>query len=1003
MLAVALAALRARRASGIALWLLAALVTAVAVGAPYYLLATLNRVVVTDVTSAPAEERLVQMTRGAPLVGSAPGAVDDAFTAMRESLALPDAPVVEGMRMSGSIGGAVAADFAIASRDGVCDHVSVEGACPTGTGDVMVSRSLAGLMRVHVGDQIPWPATVTGRKPVLRVVGVYQPRDPADPYWGTGLLTAGSGVANHVADAMFVTRDTLMANSSLVTTERQLLITVDTVRALGPDQLRDTLGNVRLPSTNYGWEIHFDVQELVARIDADIDAVRTSVPLLAVETVLLGWFALALVLRAVTAARRSDVGLLLLRGTPRARMWWVLTLQSAVPVIAGVPFGAAVGWVGARLMAGPVPPDQTVLAAAIAGGGALVVLVGALVAAGVAERRGRRTPIPELLRRTPARRRGWRADVVDVIVLGLAVFGLVQTRLAGADASGIVVLTPALVALAAGLLAGRLLGPVAANVVGPALRSGRTTALLTATYLARRGGLDRVVALLVISVTLTATATMAWHAADVAQHRRAAVEVGANEVIDVSDASPARLLTAVRAADPDGRYLMAVASATDLGSGTPVLAVDSPRLGAVLSAGGWPAGNDIARLLRPAAPTPTRITTDRLVLVASGAALPKLPVTVLLTAVDAAGVPHTASFGPLAAGSGSYAASLDGCGSGCDLASLQLATPLVNGKAATVQVVVRTLTAGGGTIEPAVDFTDRLRWHTSISPEFYGPILTAGKDGLRIDVDGAEEHQGGLFDPRVLPVDTPLPLPAVVAGGLKPGDLGGVTSVSALGDLVTPLRVVRTVPLLPSAVPAGVYVDLEYAVRIDAGAGSGARGHVWVGSGTPTRVISALRASGLTFGSITTMAGAESAYRQQSTQSRLWFSLAGALMGLLIGVVALLLVAVAERDARRAEFAALRQQGLPAATVRRAARYGYGILVLVSVAIGLLAVAASQVLGSSGPAIFSDGWHVLPSPALGSGWGWPIALAAGVPLLAAAYVSARQLTARSTRDQGSTR
>jgi len=96
---------------------------------------------------------------------------------------------------------------------------------------------------------------------------------------------------------------------------------------------------------------------------------------------------------------------------------------------------------------------------------------------------------------------------------------------------------------------------------------------------------------------------------------------------------------------------------------------------------------------------------------------------------------------------------------------------------------------------------------------------------------------------------------------------------------------------------------------------------------------------------------------------------------------------------------------VPARTVRRAALYAYGVLALVAVGVGLVAAAADLALTGAHWSVFSDGWRVLPPPAPGSGWGWAIALATAIPLLVAAYLSARGLTpgARPPRDANAAR
>src|SRR5439155_20963867 len=129
------------------------------------------------------------------------------------------------------------------------------------------------------------------------------------------------------------------------------------------------------------------------------------------------------------------------------------------------------------------------------------------------------------------RRRGVRADVTDLVLVALAAAGVYQLHAAAhGQITGLAVLAPALFALAAGLLAARLLVPVATGATRGQLRAGRPRAALTGVYLARRAGLDRVLALLVMAATLAGYAACAWDTSRAARAERAAQQVGADVV-----------------------------------------------------------------------------------------------------------------------------------------------------------------------------------------------------------------------------------------------------------------------------------------------------------------------------------------------------------------------------------------------------------------------------------------------------------------------------------------
>ena len=105
--------------------------------------------------------------------------------------------------------------------------------------------------------------------------------------------------------------------------------------------------------------------------------------------------------------------------------------------------------------------------------------------------------------------------------------------------------------------------------------------------LARRPGVARLLTVLTVALAELVLATGAADVAAQARMQRASVTLGAPRVLSVSPVSTAQLLDAVRRADPQGRYAMAVTEipkASD--SDPPMLAVDSARLARVAS--WWP-------------------------------------------------------------------------------------------------------------------------------------------------------------------------------------------------------------------------------------------------------------------------------------------------------------------------------------------------------------------------------------------------------------------------------
>src|SRR5262249_53966785 len=148
-----------------------------------------------------------------------------------------------------------------------------------------------------------------------------------------------------------------------------------------------------------------------------------------------------------------------LRGVGQRSTWSLAAGQAIVPISVGGLVGLVVGGLGARWWAGPVASGQLLWLdlAATAGAAVVAVLIAVLAAVG-AERRLLAESVAELGRRIPARRRGWQAGVVDLVLIALAVAAAYELRsstVASSPVRGLDVLAPTLIALAVGVAAAR--------------------------------------------------------------------------------------------------------------------------------------------------------------------------------------------------------------------------------------------------------------------------------------------------------------------------------------------------------------------------------------------------------------------------------------------------------------------------------------------------------------------------------------------------------------------
>ncbi len=1025
MLRVAISALRARRTQSVMLVVLAALVTAAAVAAPFFVYASVEKLAARDIAAAPPNQRDVTVSNTVSLHDNGAAMIASQFGSIPNVLRVPGFTGVNSVRVLADIGPASGPAITYLSyREGVCGHVAVQGACPTQPGDTMVSAAAAGYANVRLGGVLTVTSSTYGAPLKLHVVGVYKPLDPAEPYWGSSTLAAQIQAqvptGYRAADAVFVAESTVAATaSSSATIDRDLALTDSTMTVSDSITTAQTIFNAANDAHGRGYTITSDFSDLSNKIVLDTNQIFINVPLGAAELVMFGWFALFFAIRATAQARRFDVGVLKLRGVQRRNLWKLMIEQSAVPLLVGLPIGLGLGFLGARAGAGPVASDDQPIALILAVVAAAVAVAGGLLAALVAERSALATPVGELLRSTPARRRAWKADVVDLILVVVAIAGVIQihTSAAASDGTTLSALAPVLVAFATGLIAARLLAPLARRAIGSSRSAGRTRGLLTATYLARRPGLDRLFALVTIAVALCGYAVLAATTASQARTERSALEVGAARVVTVAAVNPTRLLAAVRAADPSGRYAMA---ATEIGGANDqgILAIDSSRLAAVVPAG-TPGDSDpaaLAALLRPQPAHDVSVTSPTLALTVDATALPAGPPPTdgappgayeVITLIGPAGYAY-ATFGPLVPGIQTYSATVDACSAvrPCEVVGFQLAAgaskiiSIMPPAPAGTSVVVTGLQQGDG--GPVLDASQlaALSWRTTANPTAYGPVLAASPRGLAMSIQAEADEAALNPDPTAYVPSTPAVAPVVVAGPRPAASIPGFPTIAPFGFRSIPIRVAATRELLPRLERSGTLIDLDYAQAL-AGADNGAETpEVWLAPNAPPGIVAALEREGLTPSSTASIAAQTGQYAAEPAVVGQRFEVVAGLLAVGIAAAVLLLVASVECRPRARELVALRRQGVRSSVVRGTSFLVYGVLAGGAFVAGLIGAVIDRLLANSAP-LFRDGWQILARPSVVPlpAFGLTVAITA-ITLGAAAFGAAYQVVRAQTVEAG---
>ncbi|RLP92570.1 MULTISPECIES: FtsX-like permease family protein [unclassified Micromonospora] len=968
MLAIIGGALAARRAQALAVLLLAVLASAAAAAAPSYVAAAGRALASDEFSTADPDElrlRLVDPTEYPGMPGNPARGV---FGVQVERLAPAGFAVVLGAQSGGvATGPAGRITSNLIFRTGVCERVAVVGACPRSTAkdqlpEVLVSTNTAAHLGVAAGGEFTF-----GKVPV-RVAGVYRPLDATDPFWLGGEYlrppapgSASASAVGSAADAIFTAESAPLADEQaiLYRSTADLFVTEQMLSTRSAQDLRATVAAVTRDGSREGFGAGTALPRLLDRITLQREQLAAGVTLGAGLLVLLCWLVLFVAVSSAADERRPEQGLLLLRGVQRRRLWALAIGEHAVPVLVAIPLGCLGGLAAADLLAAQTLPARAdVMVDATVIGYAAVGAAGALTAVLLAQVRALSAPVVDLLRRVPARMRGWRATVGDIVAVSIAVAAVVQLR-SGGSPSGLALLAPLAGALAAGVLLARVAMIAGAAVGARLLARGRTTIGLALVQVARQPRFRPLIALLTVVVAMLAFTAATSEVASAAYADRATVEVGAPRVVGVDAMSHRHLLESVRAADPEGRFAMA-ATVKDVatGAGTSVLAVDSDRLAMV--AAPHPSYGvalaDVARELRPDPPGAPILLRGRQLTVALSASYDEEAfggnrVRLFVSVASRAGTRRITAHKDIKPDLREYRVEVPECAQECRLVNLEIVAPVTPGP---LTVRFEELRTGDSDAErlTGAELTDVRRWRQS-DPMDTVLTTTSGPDAALV-FDVAEGRRSRSLGIAV--VDAPFPLPGWSTRS-KATPVHGIHPYEGIDGSVTQALIEGLADGLPRLGPSGMIVDLEYADRLAVAGQTGVK-EVWMTPTAPPDILDRLRAQGLVVKYDRTITGVSQDFDRQGAALALRFNLFAALAGVLIGAAGLIAAAAADQRNRVAMLVALRRQGLRA----RAVRGGYGWPVAVATVSAGLATLVIWLLTRGGQRLFSDGRSPVPLP-----------------------------------------
>ncbi len=924
------AALRYRIGAMLALGALAVLTIAAAVAVPFYTSAAEDYAVRIVFDNAAPADRSISVTADVPAPLSTDVAMDKLLIEVTRHAPQPEFEAITGALVRGT---ADSLEAPLVVRPGFCEALTITGRCPQRGGEVVISD----LAKQRLGDTFEYLIPRLEKPVTLRVVGTYVPPRDADlqKFWaGRAELTPRPLRAGNPIFTGAQTFDDAKVDS--------LTATVDLVLA-GPALPQGTF-DLKAPAAEARWVVSDGLVRLLDAVSAAKERLRISAPLGGLTMLAVSGWILLLAAANVAGGRRAEAAVGDLRGIPRRHRFLLTRGPSLLALILAAPLGAGLGWAFVNGMARWVfgapdwlDLDQVALIAAGAG------LLAAIVGVSIVESRRREGPLLEAFRWVPPplRRSGL---VAELSIVALAVAAAAQSLASGG--TGLVAqAAPLLVAAAIGLLAFRLVRPVAKTLGIARIRSGHLASGLAALHLARRPVAAQAVMLVVVCLALTAHAFGAWERTDATAVQRAEAELGAPSVVTVAAPSRPALLAAVGAADPKGEWALAAARER-LPRGRALVALDTTRL-SILDQ------SDLAGMLRPASNESLAVNGSEIALdVTVTEALSELPITVALVGPKGTPVTGVATVAPQV-GRREYRIAVPECAvaPGCRLAWLSFFRSPDELRLHGLRQLNpdRELAAGAGMVAPA-------RWRPSfeMEPEVR---ITGAEGSLRVRYQPADPRMVSR-DIRVQVADAPVPLPVAVVGEPAIVHNGQLAGAGIFAFVDRPVTVVRSSPSLPGLPEGGVLADLAYADRLSDTFDNDAQLQVWLGERAPADAVARLEAAGLIPMRTDSVSRRAALYNLGGDALGLRLQLAAAVLAVLLAVFAILVLAGTDRRRRAQELADLLDQGVDARVIRRVERSGF-VVVLAALPAAVLACLVVWWLGGARPAVVPLGVALL--------------------------------------------
>jgi hypothetical protein len=701
---------------------------------------------------------------------------------------------------------------------------------------------------------------------------------------------------------------------------------------------------------------------------------------------------------AAAEQRRPELALARLRGGTRAGASRFFVREIGLLVAGGLVLGVSVAWLVAELacrhwLVRGVQPELRwpVLLAGLGSGLAALVVLGAVAWRTTGQ------PIGAMLRQVPPRRSRLGVGVIEAVIGALTVAGLVVIG-SGSRDNPVAVVTPSLIGLLAGLVAGRVLMRLAPIVGRRALWRGHLDRAMAAFQLARRPGARLAVTLICLASALVVFAADAWSVSAHNRSARAGALTGAAVVLHVDAGSAKQLIGAVHAADPSGTYATPVINEQAPGVGAAVeLAID-PKSFAHVANWGWshdrPAAAQLARITPYTAP-PITVTGTQLGLKLGSVQIgsdgppdpaevpaPLQPMWLRVSLRRGDGSVISTELGPLR--NQKQRTTLSGfmsCAGGCTVAAIGLDRSPTDDNIVGVDASILSMTAGSPTAPKPVNLRGSNDWTAGLTPGS-GPDQSASikishvGSGLRVQATAG--NSGAVAQH----LDVPIAMPALIVGAAPDArdELGHITANNVDAQTAA-FTSAGQLPLAPRLGTPAMLIDVNIAARSAGPLASAVTvgstdPMVWLGRADSARenaLIASLSRSGLHVTGRDTEAARLDHLSASAPAWSMQLAITTGIIAALTAAGLLVMGVTATRRSRRDDLSALRVVGARRSELRRGAVFEQLVVVLLSVVVGAAMGVVGAHLALPSIPIFVDDQ---PVPVIRLAIDWPAVLIA---------------------------